>query len=184
MRSGPLRDIYGPPGPPKRSVLATGGPFGARTGPNIGFWLLSPVGWGHMGQNGAVRSGHTVALLWTPHMPIFRRKFYGPPKGPPVAKTSPSGGPGVPVEVPEHMTSMLPTQLDQSVTVGTKLGPWGPLRTSRALQGPVGPQKGLFRSTRTSRAPKRPFWASGGTYMAPGWAKMTSTYVLYMWGVI
>ena len=78
---------------PKRSVLATGGPFGARTGPNIGFWLFSPAGWFHMGQNGAVRSGHTVALLWTPHMPIFRRKFYGPPKGPPGAKTSPSRGP-------------------------------------------------------------------------------------------
>ena len=118
--------------------------FGYRTGPNIVFWLLSPVGWGHMGQNGAVRSGHTVALLWTPHMPIFRRKFYGPPKGPPGAKTSPSGGPGVPVEVPEHMTSMLPTQLDQSVTVGTKLGLWGLLRTSRALRGPLGPPKGLF----------------------------------------
>ena len=144
MRSGPLRDIYGPPGPPKRSVLATGGPFGARTGPNIGFWLLSPVGWGHMGQKGAVRSGHTVAPLWTTHMPIFRRKFYGPPKGPPGAKTSPSGGPGVPVEVPEHMTSMLPTQLDQSVTVGTKLGLWGLLRTSRDLRGPLGPPKGLF----------------------------------------
>ena len=74
-------------------MRSAGGPFGARTGPNIGFWLLSPVGWGHMGQNGAVRSGHTVALLWTPHMPIFRRKFYGPPKGPPGAKTSPSRGP-------------------------------------------------------------------------------------------
>ena len=39
---------------------------------------------------------------------------------------------------------MLPTQLDQSVTVGTKLWPWGLLRTSRALRGPLGPQKGLF----------------------------------------
>ena len=110
---GSPRAFQGPTKPPK-------GASGARTGPNIGFWLFSPAGWGHMGQNGAVRSGHTVALLWTPHMPIFRRKFYGPPKGPPGAKTSPSGGPGVPVEVPEHMTSMLPTQLDQSVTVGTK----------------------------------------------------------------
>ena len=30
----------------------------------------------------------------------------------------------------------------------------------------------------------RPFRASWGTYMAPGWAKMTGNYVLYMWGVI
>ena len=79
--------------PQKVRFWATGGPFGARTGPNIGFWLLSPVGWGHMGQKGAVRSGHTVAPLWTTHKPIFRRKFYGPPKGPPGAKTSPSRGP-------------------------------------------------------------------------------------------
>ena len=123
---GSPRAFQGPTKPPK-------GASGARTGPNIGFWLFSPAGWFHMGQNGAVRSGHTVALLWTTHMPIFRRKFYGPPKGPPGAKTSPSGGPGVPVEVPEHITSMLPTQLDQSVTVGTKLGLWGLLRTSRDL---------------------------------------------------
>ena len=83
---GSPRAFQGPTKPPK-------GASGARTGPNIGFWLFSPAGWFHMGQNGAVRSGHTVALLWTPHMPIFRRKFYGPPKGPPGAKTSPSRGP-------------------------------------------------------------------------------------------
>ena len=57
------------------------------------------------------------------------------------------------------MISMLLTQLYETVAVGTKLGPWG--------------------LSRTSRAPKRPFWASGDTYMVTGWAKMTGYYVLY-----
>ena len=68
----------------------------------------------------------------------------GPQKGLLGPKRALLGAPGVPIEVPEHMTSMLPTQLDQSVTVGTKLWPWGLLRTSRALRGPLGPPKGLF----------------------------------------
>ena len=61
---GSPRAFQGPTKPPK-------GASGARTGPNIGFWLFSPAGWFHMGQNGAVRSGHTVALLWTPHIRVF-----------------------------------------------------------------------------------------------------------------
>ena len=43
---GSPRAFQGPTKPPK-------GASGARTGPNIGFWLFSPAGWFHMGQNGA-----------------------------------------------------------------------------------------------------------------------------------
>ena len=66
---------------------------------------------------------------------------------------------------------MLPTQLDQPVAVETKSGSLGP---SEDLQGPP----------RTSRAPKGPFWAYGGTYMAPERAKMSYNYVLCTWEVL
>ena len=72
---------------------------------------------------------------------------------------------------PEHMIWMLPTQLDQPVAVETKSGSLGP---SEDLQGPP----------RTSRALKGSFWAYGGTYMAPEWAKMSYNYVLYTWEVL
>ena len=79
-----------------------------------------------------------------PTCPYSDENFMGPQKGLLGPKRALLGAPGVPIEVPEHMTSMLPTQLDQSVTVGTKLGLWGLLRTSRGLRGPLGPPKGLF----------------------------------------
>ena len=106
-----------------------------------------------------------------PTCPYSDENFMGPQKGLLGPKRALLGAPGVPIEVPEHMTSMLPTQLDQSVTVGTKLWPWGLLRTSRALRGPLGPPNG-------------PFWVSGGTYMAPEWAKMSYNYVLCTWEVL
>ena len=53
-----------------------------KVAPIIGFLLFSPAGWFYMGRNDTVRSGHTVASVWTPHLPIFGKKMLGPYMGP------------------------------------------------------------------------------------------------------
>ena len=47
----------------------------------LSFWPFSPAGLFCMGWNGAVWSGHTVASLWTPNLPIFGKKFWDPTWG-------------------------------------------------------------------------------------------------------
>ena len=49
---------------------------------NAVFWLFSPAGWLHMVRNSDIWAGYSVATLWTPHMPIFRRFFLAPKFGP------------------------------------------------------------------------------------------------------
>ena len=40
-----------------------------------GFWPFSLAGWFYMDRNNAVWSGHIVAPLWIPHLPIFGKKI-------------------------------------------------------------------------------------------------------------
>ena len=40
-----------------------------------GFWPFSLAGWFYMDRNNAVWSGHIVAPLWIPHLPIFGKKL-------------------------------------------------------------------------------------------------------------
>ena len=44
-----------------------------------GFWPFSLVGWFYMDRNNAVWSGHIVAPLWIPHLPIFEKIDPRPP---------------------------------------------------------------------------------------------------------
>ena len=58
-----------------------------KSGPRkIGFWPFSLAGWFYMDRKNAVWSGHIVAPLWIPHLPIFGKKLtpgpLGPKKGP------------------------------------------------------------------------------------------------------
>ena len=50
-----------------------------------GFWPFSLAGWFYMDRNNAVWSGHIVAPLWIPHLPIFGKNWpqapWGPKKG-------------------------------------------------------------------------------------------------------
>ena len=71
-----------PWGPPRTSRA----PKRASRGPNRHFfscfWPFSQAGWFHMAFNSAGWSRHSVAMLWTPHKPIFQSKKYPTKIGP------------------------------------------------------------------------------------------------------
>ena len=105
------------------------------------------------------RSGH-------PTCPYSDQNFMGPQKGL-LGQNEPFWGP--------RSISRGPRAHDIHVThpVGPASDSWDYIRALGSFEDLQGPP-------RTSRAPKRPFWASGGTYMAPGWAKMTCNYVIHV----
>ena len=110
--SGPKRPFWGPRGP-RRVLEVLGRPRGLFGG-FVGPWkaLGDPI-WAQMPAINPPRYAASMSCALGAHIPT---KFFGPPKGPPGAKTSPSGGPRSTVEVPEgpeHMKWMSPTQLDQ-----------------------------------------------------------------------
>ena len=58
-----------------------------------GFWPFSLAGWFYMDRNNAVWSGHIVAPLWIPHLPIFGKKLTPGPLGPKKGPKRPFWGP-------------------------------------------------------------------------------------------
>ena len=46
-----------------------------KVAPKKGFWPFSLAVWFYMDRNNAVWSGHIVAPLWIPHLPIFEKKI-------------------------------------------------------------------------------------------------------------
>ena len=58
------------------------GPFWGQKSPFRGPWTFSPNGWFNMRCNCIIWSGHSVAMIWTPHMPMFRSKQLSTKNGP------------------------------------------------------------------------------------------------------
>ena len=140
MHFGPLTDLYGTPGAPKRAHFGPKRPFlgPLRSSESLGgqIWSQLPL------------IGPTQLVTWHPHTLAWYRPSSGPPgalKGPVLAQNVPFGAPEVPGRPLEDQIWLQCNYLDtphgyiptKNIS-GPKKGHFGP---KLALLGPLGAQK-------------------------------------------